>query len=131
MSFIPSLLGVKILGMVNSLSRNELKNLANLPEVVNGFYRKGSWKYRFKKRGLLLQSRFIYCIALEIFEALEPGDLILEINGIQIEFNEYSLIHILNRHYAKITKQYETGKTFHNTDFKPRILSVPQQELDL
>jgi len=39
------------------------------------------------------------------------------------------LFHILNRHYAQITKQYDTGKTFHNEDFKPRILSVQLKEI--
>jgi len=114
----------QLLQQISVETRNELKNLSNLPEVLNGYWRGGSYVYIFKERAILLHSKYIYCIALEIFETLKNADLILELNSIQIEFNEYSLFHILNRHYAQITKQYDTGKTFHNEDFKPRILSV-------
>lgn len=119
----------QLLQQISAETRNELKILSNLPEVLNGYWRKGSFVYIFKERAILLHSKYIYCIALEIFETLKAADLILEINSIQIEFNEYSLLHILNRHYAQITKQYNTEKTFHNEDFKPRILSVQLKEI--
>lgn len=119
----------QMLQQISTETRTELKNLSNLQEVLSGYWRKGSFVYIFKERAILLHSKYIYCIALEIFETLKPADLILEINAIQIEFNEYSLIHILNRHYAQITKQYDTRKTFHNEDFKPRILSIQLKEI--
>lgn len=119
----------QLLQQISAETRYELKNLSNLPEILNGDWRKGSFVYIFKERAILLHSKYIYCIALEIFETLKAADLILELNSIQIEFNEYSLFHILNRHYAQITKQYDTGKTFHNEDFKPRILSVQLKEI--
>ncbi|QQS28896.1 MAG: hypothetical protein IPM47_18970 [Sphingobacteriales bacterium] len=119
----------QLLQQISTESRKELKNLYKLPEVLIGYLCKGSFVYIFKERAILLHSKYIYCIALEIFKTLKPEDLVLEINSIQIEFNEYSLIHILNRHYAQIMKQYNTGKTFHNEDFKPRILSVQLKEI--
>ena len=70
-----------------------------------------------------MHSKWLYCIGLEIFESLNPTDFISEINGITIEFNKFSLIHILNRHFAKVLKQFDTKKSFHKEDFKPRILS--------
>jgi|GEM_PF-446236 len=119
----------QMLQQISAETRTELKHLSNRPEVLNGCWRKGSFVYIFKERAILLQLRYSYCIALEIFETLKPGDLILEINATPIEFNEYSLFHILNRHYSQITKQYDTRKTFHNEDFKPRILSVQLKEI--
>ena len=62
-------------------------------------------------------------------EKLSPLDLILEINSIKVEFNEYSLVHILNRHFAQIVKTHPTNKSFHNEDFKPRILSVQIKQI--
>lgn len=119
----------QILQQISKETRDELKNLSNLPEVINGDCQKDSPAYIFKERAILLQSKYLYCIALEIFETLKPTDLILEINATQIEFNEYSLFHILNRHYAQITKQYDTRKTFHNEDFKPRILCAQLKKI--
>lgn len=105
-------------------TRNEIKHLDHQPEFYNDRNAKGSFKYIFKRKSIILHSKYIYCIALEIFEALKPDDLILNINSTVIEFNEYSLVHILNRHFASTIKQYDTKKSFHNMDFKPRILSV-------
>lgn len=119
----------KLLQEVSTETRNERTTLSNLPEVVNGLWRKGSFLYIFKERAIFLNSKYIYCVALEIFETLEPADLILEINSTQIEFNEYSLFHILNRHYAETTKQYDTRKTYHNEDFEPRILSTQLKDI--
>lgn len=119
----------QMLQLISAETRYELKKLSNLPEVISGYLRKGSHEFNYKKRAILLQSKYNYCLALEIFETLKPDDLILKINSIQIEFSEYSLFHILNRHYAQITKQYRTGKTYHNEDFHPRILSVQLKEI--
>ena len=119
----------QLLQQISTETRTELKNLDNQPEIVNDQFAKGSFRYLFKKRAILLQSKYIYCIALEIFEALNHSDLILEINAQVIEFNEYSLIHILNRHYSEMTKQYSSNKSFHNEDFIPRILSVQIRDI--
>lgn len=119
----------QLLQQISTETRNELKILSQLPEVTNGFWRKGSNLYIFKERAILLNSKYIYCKALEIFEILKPADLILEINETQIEFNDYSLIHILNRHYSEIIKQYNTRKSFHNEDILPEILSTQLKDI--
>lgn len=104
-------------------ARLDIKKLENEPEYKTDLFARGSNRFKGKKRNILLQSKYVYCIALEIFETLEKEDLIFSLNDIEIEFNEYSLIHILNRHYSAITKQYDTGKSFHKEDFIPRILN--------
>ncbi len=119
----------QLLQEISIEARKDLKNLDNLPEFVNGLYSKGSFLYIFKKRTILLYSKFIYCYALEFFEKLTQIDLIFEINGKQIEFNEFSLIHILSRHFAELTKPYNTKKTFHIRDFEPMILIAHLKEV--
>lgn len=119
----------QLLQQLSAETRNELKNLDKQPEFSNNQFARGSFRYDYKKQAILLHSKYIYCMALEIFETYNQEDLILNINGQTIEFNEYSLVHILNRHYSELTKQYSTGKTFHNEDFMPRILSIQLKEI--
>ena len=45
-------------------TRIELKTLANLPEYLNDPFIRGSNRYIFKKRAILLHSKYIYCFAL-------------------------------------------------------------------
>jgi hypothetical protein len=105
-------------------ARTELKNLDGKPEIKNTPFFKGTFRYEHIKREILLKSRYIYCIALKYFERVEEKDLFLEINGQTIEINAYSIIHILNRHFAAIPKYYNTEKSFHNINFEPDILNI-------
>ena len=113
----------------SEVRQEELKNLSRLPEFQNNVDFANSSDFLLKKRAILLQSKFIYCIALEILDTLDKSDFIFELNSIQIEFNEYSLVHILNRHYSEVVKQYKSKKSFHNIDFKPRMLSSQLKEI--
>jgi len=72
---------------------------------------------------VLLQSKFIYCLALKIYELHSSDDFKLNLNGQEIEINEYSIIHILSRHFGEVTKP-TTNKSFHNEDFIPRQLNI-------
>lgn len=117
----------KLLQIVKE-TREELKELKKSYKNKNiqAIYSPG---YIAKENAVLLNSKWLYCVALEIFESLDLVDFISEINGIKVEFNEYSLIHIINRHFAKILKQYDTKKSFHYNIFKPRILSTQIKEI--
>ncbi|SDX75776.1 hypothetical protein [Flavobacterium degerlachei] len=110
-------------------AREELKELRKLPRYKNDIQGIYSANYIAKENAIVLHSKWLYCVALEIFEALNSEDFISEINGTEIEFNEYSLIHILNRHYAQVLKQFDTRKSFHYEMFKPRILSTQIKEI--
>jgi len=79
-------------------------------------------KYILDKRATLLQSKYIYCMALQIFEMFDKKEFILNLNGEEIEITEFSIIHILNRHFAKITKP-NSAKSFHIEDFDPKYLN--------
>jgi len=69
----------------------------------------------------LLHTKYIYCMALLILEKYSPNDLSFNLNDYQIEINEYSIIHILTRHYAK-SVQTSSKKSFHNENFHPSLL---------
>jgi len=110
-------------------AREEIKELKKVRKYANNIQGYSSVEFLAKKKSIILHSKWIYCMALEIFESLDPADFISEINKIEIEFTEYSLIHILNRHYAQILKQFDTKKSFHSQIFKPRILSSQIKEV--
>ncbi|MFB3386569.1 hypothetical protein [Flavobacterium sp. LAR06] len=110
-------------------TREELKELRKLPKYKNNIQGIYTPSYIAKENAILLNSKWLYCVALEIFESLDPSDFISQINVIRIEFDEYSLIHIINRHFAKVLKQFDTKKSFHYDLFKPRILSTQIKEI--
>ncbi|SEB21966.1 hypothetical protein [Pedobacter hartonius] len=112
----------ELLNQVSFEARNELKWLDSQEEFKNGFMFGGRNRYNAKRKAILLQSKYIHCIAKEIFETAPVEEFILAINGENLEFNEFSLVHILNRHYAEMVKQYSVGKSFHTEDFYPRML---------
>jgi hypothetical protein len=104
-------------------ARLELKALEESPEFKNGFLFGGRNRFNQKCDAILLQSKYLYCMAKEIFETFDEHEFILNLNDETIEINEYSIVHILNRHYSQLTKQYPTSKTFHSEDFSPRYLN--------
>lgn len=110
-------------------ARNEIKALNNLPEIENDPFAKGKFKYRYKKWAILLQSKYLFHLAQEILETNSNRPFVLIIGGHNIELNEFSIIHILNRHYSQITKQFDSRKSFHSEDFKPRFLGNELQDI--
>ncbi|HWB64167.1 MAG TPA: hypothetical protein VG603_11690 [Chitinophagales bacterium] len=103
----------------------QIRQLDEQPEFKNDFYMKGTIKYRLIKRGIILQSKYAYLMMKEEVEKLDKADLFFTLNGIDIELTECTILHILFRHYSALTKKYNTGKSFHNTDFHYRKL--PEQ----
>jgi hypothetical protein len=109
-----------LLQEVSKETRSDLKEIENSKGKL--FFRKQKEEYLLRKKAVLLQSKYIYCMALQIFELFDNHEFIFNLNSNEIEINEYSIIHILSRHFAKITKS-NPDKSFHNEDFEPRYLS--------
>jgi len=74
-------------------------------------------------------TKYAYLVCLEIIETLNEFPYKFKINSKSIEFDEFSLIHIIIRQYAELTKQYETGKSYHNVDFHPRQLALDLESI--
>lgn len=106
-----------------------IEGLKKSPDFANGIAFGGSNRFQYKKMAIYLHSKFIYLLAKEIFESFDPNDLRLNIDGKVIVINEYSIIHIVSRHYAEIIKQYDTGKSYHKIEFQPRILNKKLKEI--
>jgi len=117
----------KVLQEISTETREQIGTLKNQPEFNPQIY--GAWKFRYSKIKILLQAKYIYLASQEVFEKMQPEDFLLSLNGIKIEFNEYSIIHILSRHFGAITKPYNTQKSFHNMNFFPEQLNIQLRDV--
>jgi len=116
----------ELLQQISAETREDIKEFSKSKGFL--LFRKDKLNYKINFRKTLLQSKFIYCLALKIFEMFDKKEFILTLNGQEIEMNEYSIIHILNRHYAQITKP-NSRKSFHNEDFIPQYLNKQLGEI--
>lgn len=76
----------------------------------------------------LLKSYYIFHEAKKILEHIASHNQVKEftINGKTIELNLYSLVHILNRHYAELisSNSITTSRSFHNTKVEPTKINL-------
>lgn len=110
----------ELLQQISKETRKDLKEIEKQKGRL--YFRKDKLRYNLAKSSTLLQSKYIYCMSLQVFEMFDKKEFILSLNGEEIEINEYSIIHILNRHYSQITK-YNSKKSFHTKEFEPRYLN--------
>lgn len=111
----------ELLKHISKEAREDLKSVERNKGKL--LFKREKDKYAIDKMKVLLQSKFIYCLALKIFEMHSSDDFILNLNGHDIEFNEYSITHILSRHFAEITRP-NPNRSFHNENFIPRQLNI-------
>ncbi len=116
----------ELLKHISKETREELKEVEKNKGML--IFRRDKERYQLNKKRILLQSKYIYCTALLIFEMFDNKDFILNLNSQDIEINEYSIIHILNRHFSEITKQ-NFNKSYHGEDFKPKYLNKQLKEI--
>ncbi len=107
-------------------TRIELKEYKK--SVGKLIFRRDKNNYEIKILSILLQSKYLYCIALLIFEKHKKEDFVLELNQKTIEINEHSIIHILNRHFSQITKTH-LNKTFHDKNIIPEYLNIQLKQI--
>ncbi|OIV41701.1 hypothetical protein [Flavobacterium johnsoniae] len=76
----------------------------------------------------LLKSYYIFHEAKKILEHIASHNQIKEftLNEKTIELNLYSLVHILNRHYAELisSQSISTSRSFHNTKVEPTKINL-------
>lgn len=116
----------ELLKQISKETREELKEVEKNKGML--IFRRDKERYQLNKRRILLQSKYIYCTALLIFEMFENKDFVFNVNGQDIEINEYSIIHILNRHFSEVTKQ-NFNKSYHEEDIKPKYLNKQLKEM--
>lgn len=116
----------ELLKQISKETREELKIVEKNKRML--IFRRDRERYQLNKRRILLQSKYIYCTALLIFEMFENKDFVFNLNGQNIEINEYSIIHILSRHFSEVTKQ-NFNKSYHGGDIKPKYLNKQLKEI--
>ena len=99
----------QILNLVINEVNGDLKEIDKLLAIG----KIDSNEYNYKRKGTILLSKFIYLKVARIFEDLGVNEIVIPFNGAEIEITPWSMVHILNRHYAGIAKQYDSGKSFH------------------
>ena len=110
----------ELLKQISKETRNDIKEFEKKKKWL--LFKKRKEKFQIDKISLLLQSKYIYCLSLIIFEKIDEKEFILKLNRKEIEINEYSITHILNSHFEQIVKS-QSKKSFHSKDFEPECLS--------
>lgn len=118
----------KLLQHSTKEARQDIKVLNSLPQFRVPFI-KGSFYYRYKKWGILLRSKYIYHLNQEILETKPSIETELDFCSHKIVLNEYGYTHIVCRHFAQITTEFDTGNTYHSEDFMPRQLNLELQSI--
>lgn len=82
--------------------------------------------YKYKEKSIVLHSKYIYLTVRSFFDEHGSSEVIAQHHGREIVINEYSLVHIMNRHLAEAAKQYATGKSFHH-DMELKWFELPYE----
>ncbi|QDK77159.1 hypothetical protein EXU85_00530 [Spirosoma sp. KCTC 42546] len=103
-------------------ARDQLKLLEK--SVRNFPFDKGKFLYKRKERGIILRAKYIYLLAKDVLETYSLQDLTLSIFGKEIVVNEYSIVHIVSRHFAAAAHQHFVDKTYHNEEVHPKKMHL-------
>jgi len=118
----------KMLKAISKETRKDLKILEKENPPIKLLTKKKRKAFRDKKTRLLLLSKYVYLTAKKILENEKNINLTINFSNNKIEFDEFSLIHILYGHYAQIIKE-DANKTYHYEEFKPDILPSKLNEI--
>lgn len=112
----------------SEIRKEELKKLEKqFPKLLRKFKRKNE-EFLRKKKKLILHSKFIYLMVKTLFENFKPDDFQISFSGKIIEITYFSLVHIVNRHYAETIKD-NPQKTYHYKNFYPKILHTELKKI--
>lgn len=105
----------QLLQIVASETREELRNLRKKFSIFLRTF--SSHDYQIRKFKLLEWSKYRYIMIKDVFElSIKSDHYKLYLNGQEIIFNYYSLVHILTRHFGHVMKPYETDKSHFTKD---------------
>jgi hypothetical protein len=82
---------------------------------IGGFYRD------YLEKAIVLHSLFYYFVTKEYFEEIHADKEQIQVVDKNVIIDSFCYIHILFRHYAESSKDYQAGKTYHfdqNIDYK-------------
>jgi len=85
---------------------NKLKEIFLMGEITQE-------EYDYKEKSIILHSKYLYLTAKAFFDEHRSNEVIATFHNREIVINEYSMVHILNRHLGGSAKQFDTQKSFH------------------
>jgi len=116
--------------------RHQLKVLERYCKThgIGGFYI-GRFYKDYLLKSIVLHSKFIYYLVREYYEELGHTSETVSIFGRDVIIDSFCYIHIMFRHYAELSKEYQHGKTYHfdaNIDYKkiPSFLKSIIEQVD-
>lgn len=92
---------------------DKIHNIAGRPELAGTFF------FENLVEGVYLRAASNYYFGTKYWNETDPADFTFTFCGETIEYTAFSLVHIINRHFAERTKQYESGKDYHTEDIIP------------
>lgn len=111
--------------------RHQLKILERYCKArsIGGFYKD------YLLKSVVLHSKFVYYLVKEFYEELGSTTQTVSIFGRDIVIDSFCYIHIMFRHYAELSKEYQLGKSYHfdtNIDYKniPSFLKSIIEQVD-
>ncbi|WP_294733874.1 hypothetical protein [uncultured Flavobacterium sp.] len=104
-------------------ARSNLKDFETRYSPLLKKFKKGQDDYRLQKCKIILHSKFVYLLVKSIIENNNNEDFKIPFSNEVVEFTLYSLVHIVNRHYAEQIKN-NPNKTYHYENFYPKELHV-------
>lgn len=113
----------QVLREISIETNRDLKQLKKKYSGLSKIFRKQQDDYELKKDKIILQSKFIYLLVIEVIQNNPKEDFEIPFNNEIIEFTIYSLVHIISRHYAEPIKGNEE-KTYHYGNFYPTELHI-------
>ncbi|MEX2336344.1 MAG: hypothetical protein WD555_03635 [Fulvivirga sp.] len=109
-----------LMNLIASEANNEIKELNKLAKKEYW----GSNLLNSKIKAISLHSKFVYISVESMFEESQSDSINVTCGGKEVVIDKNSIVHIFWRHYAGITKQYDTNKSFH-LDFKIKHFEIP------
>lgn len=107
--------GKPLLNLVVDELNNELRDI----DSMHAEGKLTADEYAYKRKSTILHSKYLYIKIKSLFDELIEPEIIINFAGKQLEMNSWSIVHILNRHYAGMIKQYDTMKSFHTDESIP------------
>lgn len=109
-------------------TRHEIKSLSKSPEFYFSgvFYESNLFKFKYKST--FLRSRYLRNMMFEYIDK-HREEITIHFDNKSIEFNLYTLVHIYFRHYARIIKQTELEKSFHNDEIDYSYIGIQLKEI--
>ena len=120
-----------ILKYVSNEARIELKGLDKHTSKSGDKFAKGKLKYKKERRAILVHMKYLYLNIKAMLQIYNASEFILTFFNDSIHIDIETIIHVMNRHFAEIIRQYpyENKKTYHTEDIDPKKFHLQLKDI--